>query len=171
LTSLSRREALLLAAAAPLAAAGSAHAAQPSFPSLLARAHQLELAAAVAYESTAGSGIPGDLAAVFARHERDQATAVQQALEALGARTLDEPESTADVAALVPGLPAAGATADEQVRYLVTVEHSALDVHRSVLGATHHAAVLRTVASVMAAAGTHLAVLRDRLGDPPAATL
>jgi hypothetical protein len=171
LISLRRREALLLAAAAALVGPRGARATQSSLPALLARTHQLELATAVAYDAAAGNGLPDDVAVAFARHERDQAVALRQALEALGAQTLDVPTTTSDVAALVPGFPAAGASGPERARYLIAVERATLDAHRAVLGATHHPEVLRTVASIMAAAGTHLAVLRDRIGASTAATL
>jgi hypothetical protein len=164
---LRRRDALLLAAGAPLAGAVSARAADVSLATLLARAHRLELASAVLYES---AGALGALATAFAAHERDQAAAVLQALEAVGGRPLAEPAGPADVDALVPGLPAAGG-ARALAAYAVEFEEAALAAHNALLGATDDPSLLRTLASIMAAAGAHLAALRARAGLPPVATL
>lgn len=140
-----RRELLALAAAAPLAAATAARAQSPQVTAL-AEAVRAERASATFYAS---ADLPDAVA--FAGHEREHADALAGALEAFGGTELPEVDAEALIAALPP----------DPVKAAIAVEEQALKALDELLQATDETQLLATVASIMAAAGTHLAVLRS----------
>jgi hypothetical protein len=153
-----RRELLMLAAAAPLVAAVPARAANRDQATLLAEGLRLEQACADFY--TGASALA--MAARFAAHEADQAAALETSLEAMGSRALER----AQPGELVPGPPGSGAPQAELAAYAIRLEEATIDAHDALLRVTDEALLIGSLLSVMAAAGTHLAVLR-----PIAATL
>ena len=151
---LRRREALLAATAAPLLATAPARADALTLPQALARAVAAAQAPLAVSAAAAERGLLPSIAEPFAAHEREQVEALAGTLEAFGGTP------PAELA------PAAG-TEGELAERAVAAELEALRAHDAVLRATDEASVIAVVAAVMAAAGTHLAVLRERLGREP----
>jgi hypothetical protein len=153
---LRRREALLAAAALPLVAAAPARGQALTLAAALRRALELEQATLAVYDAAAQRGLLPSLAQPFAAHEREQIAALTRTLEAFGGSAPAE-QRPADAAG----------TEGELAGRAIAAELAALRAHDAVLRATDEASVIATVAAVMAAAGTHLAVLRERLGREP----
>ena len=147
-----RRELLLAAAAVPLAAAAPARAQMSGPARLIAEALRRERECEAFYSAAT------DLrpAAAFAAHEAEQARLLTGELLAFGGQA----PGAVQIDVSADGSPA------ELAARAIGFEEAALDAHDALLRATDESALLGTVTSIMAAAGTHLAVLR-----PLAATL
>lgn len=135
---------------------------------ILEAALDIEQKAVVAYDAAAESGVlePGDAstAELFRDQEQEHADGLTRALESLGGEAPAKPQSPAEV----PGLAAAldqGAPAIFE--FAIELETMAVAAYYDALGRLRDPQLLSAVASIMAAEGQHLVVLRQALGLEP----
>jgi hypothetical protein len=173
-----RREALrrgaaaaaVLAAGAPLVAGARAAIAQAETDAdIVESLIGLEEAAALAYRTAAASGIAGPRHTRtlwrFARHEQQHAEALLTVLEALGGRAPRPPRTVADVDRILPGLGDAR-TPEAVLEYALGLESAEVAAYHDAHARLAEPKLLPTTASIMAAQGQHLVVLRAALSQP-----
>ncbi len=140
---------------------------------ILGRAIGLERVAVLAYDTAIENGrlSPALLtvARTFRAHEQQHADALTTALTDLGGAPPAAPRGVADVDKVVPGLRDVRTQA-AAVNLLIELETAMvaayLDAHRELV----EAKLLQTGASIMAAEGQHLVVLRRAVGKDPVPT-
>ena len=158
--------AVVASSAAPSAlGAGAAFTRARGEADLVEAAVELERRAALAYDTAARSGQldrrSTGVAKLFARHERQHAEALADALEALGRGAPSEPRRPRSVAGLDEALRRGQ---DAIARFAVGLEDAALATYDHALANVTDPGLLSTIVSIMAAEGQHLVVLRGVLG-------
>lgn len=152
---------LAAGAAAPLLPL-SALAAADSDQAVLRAAVRLEQSAVVAYEAALRSGTlgrrAGELARLFAEHERAHADALKSALRGLGAAAPPPPEP-GEVAGL-----SRLATQRAYIRFLIALELEAVTAYYDAQDKLNDPELLSLAARIMANQGQHLAMLRPLAG-------
>ena len=127
----------------------------------------VEEVAALAYKAAAVGPLRGEeraMALRFAGHEREHAAVFETLLFALTV-PVREHATEADLDAVIPGL--RRADRDEALTALTELEGAAIAGHQAIGRRVEALDAVRTVATVMAAGGQHLVVLRDALGRQP----
>ena len=129
----------------------------------------LEEAAALAYRTAASGGMAGPsherMLRRFGRHEQAHAEALLTVLEALGGTPPRPPRTLADVDRILPGLGEAR-TPQQVLEYALGLESAAVAAYHDAHAKVLEPKLLPTLASIMAAQGQHLVVLRMALGRP-----
>ena len=150
-----RREILVAAAGALLAAPARAAAADPD-PDLLLDLVAREEAAALAYQRAAPEPLPG-----IAAQEADHGKALRTLLDAFG--VLDVPPARLDA----PARRLAEAPRESVPEAAIALEASLIEAYTAALPAFVAAGVLQTAASILASHAQHHARLRSAAGLDP----
>jgi rubrerythrin len=164
---LTRRDALAGAAAASIAwpVAALADDKADANAAVLTSALEVEQTAVVAYEAIANAGLLGGDAQrtlrSFLDQERQHEAALAKALDDMGRRQ-PVPPRRADI----PGLESLK-TARQALAFVMAMERREISTFHRGAGRLHDANALKTLASIMACDGQHLAVLRQLAGRPP----
>ncbi|MEA2379630.1 MAG: Ferritin-like domain [Thermoleophilaceae bacterium] len=154
--STNRRQLLLGATAASLAAAGPAAAAEPSDADQLERLLGLERRLQAAYEAAlARDAVDPELGALLLGHEREHVRGLEQAL---GRR---RPRATAPP----PKVGIDFASRPRFARSVLALERETVAAYQEVLTGFHNDRLLQPLGSIMACAAQHEVALRQVLGD------
>lgn len=159
-----------LSAAGLLVAVRGARAQADDDGALLERAITLERLSVLAYDS----GLSGGLLSPRARrvvaqlrdHERAHVAALVTALTDLGGTPPAEPAGVRELDEIVDGLGDVR-TQDDFVRFAIALEQATVAAYLSAQRKLVEARLLQTTASIMAAEGQHLVVLRRLAGLDP----
>ncbi len=171
-----RRRALAIAAAAPLALrmATPAAAGVGADAAVISELLRAELVMQRSYElsSDRGPGRVRALARHFRAHEVEHTAALAQALEALGARGVSPPRSLADVdeAAQSLGITSRlgqARSARDRLLFLLGLEETVVGLMHSALGRLGDDKLLQTTTTILGCQAQHLVVLRLTLGRAP----
>jgi hypothetical protein len=137
---------------------------------LLAQAVKLEQATVLAYDTILRRGLLSGrlqaLARILRGHERQHAATLTTALKDLGGTAPPGPAGVADVDAVVKGLGDLRTQADV-VAFAIELETAAVAAYYDAQAKFVEARLLQSGASIMAAEGQHLVVLREAARRPP----
>ncbi|MEA2151544.1 MAG: hypothetical protein QOD69_3374 [Solirubrobacteraceae bacterium] len=137
---------------------------------LLTKAIELEQATVLAYDTILRRGLLSgrltDLLRVLRGHERQHADTLTTALTDLGGTPPPAPAGVADVDAVVKGLGDIRTQADV-LAFAIELETAAVAAYYDAQAKFVEAKLLQSGASIMAAEGQHLVVLRQAARRPP----
>jgi rubrerythrin len=162
--------AVVAASAIPLLlAARDAFADSDTDGTLLVKAIRLERLAVLAYDSVLERGLLTGrvqrLARTLRDHEREHADALTTALTDLGGTPPAPPTGAGDVDEVVKGLRDLRTRADV-LRFAIELETAKVAAYHDAQAKFVEARLMQTGASIMAAEGQHLVVLRRAAGRP-----
>lgn len=137
---------------------------------IVAQALGLEQIAVFAYGQALASdllrGPVRQVARDFRAHEQEHVAALQTALEGLGGRAPDKPNSVSDVDDVVKGLGEVRSQSDV-VAFAIELETAAVAAYYDATMKLRDASLLQTGAQIMANEGQHLVVLRQAADRKP----
>jgi Ferritin-like domain len=148
----------------------NAFAAQSGDLAILEQAITLERVAVLAYDTLIDGGLLHPpvmrVAKLFRSHEQQHVDALVAAMTALRGTVPAKPTGVKDIDAVVKGIGNVKSQADV-INFAIELENAAvaayLDAHRKL----QDAKLLQTAATIMAAEGQHLVVLRQAADTPP----
>ena len=153
-----------------LLAVRNAFAAGDDDTTLLEKAIKLEQVSVLAYDTILGGGLLSgrveDLVRTLRGHEQAHADTLTTALTDLGGTPPPTPSGVADVDAVVKGLGDVRTQADV-LAFAIGLESAAIRAYYDAQAKFGEAKLLQSVASIMAAEGQHLVVLRQAARRPP----
>jgi hypothetical protein len=153
-----------------LLAVRDAFAAGETDATLLQRAITLERVTVIAYDTVLAGGLLSAseqrLARVLRAHEQQHAATLTTALTDLGGTAPAAPAGVADVDKVVKGL-AGLRTAAATLAFLIELETAVVAAYYDAQAKFVEARLLQSGASIMAAEGQHLVVLRQAARRPP----
>jgi len=153
-----------------LLAVRDAFAATETDATLLQKAITLERVSVLAYDTILGGGLLSGKAEALLRilrgHEQAHAAALTAALTDLGGTPPREPSGTKDVDAVVKGLGDLRTEADV-LGFAIELEAAQVAAYYDAQAKFIEARLLQSGASIMAAEGQHLVVLRQAAKLPP----
>ena len=163
---ITRREALVGAAAASLAAPAIASAA-PGDVVPLTSLMRLEQALQFAYAEAANDADAKvrAIARELGAHEGEHVAALATDLEAMGARRPRPPASIEDVEALLR--PLGIERGDDGLEYLLAIEEAVISAYVLALGRLRDMRLLQTASSILGSQAQHAVVLRAALRRDP----
>lgn len=156
-----------------LLAVRNAFAADDDDTTLLQKAIKLEQVSVLAYDTILRGGLLSgrveDLARTLRGHEQAHAQSLTTALTDLGGTPPPAPSGVADVDAVVKGLGDVRTQADV-LAFAIELEMAAIKAYYDAQAKLGEAKLLQSVASIMAAEGQHLVVLRQAARRPAVPT-